>query len=169
MDLSALTAAPATLPKSTRGRKATPIPENISKMVQDSYNMEAGQGLTLTIPRGKDDDKGQSENVKSLTAVLRRAAAAQGHGLTISTEDKGKTQVAVTFRAKDKSKRRTKAERYAAEVEDYEGVFSAEDFDPDGAFQTVEDYAEDEGVEVTEAMAEAWTNIFPPEDTETPE
>lgn len=168
LDLTNLAPETVTLPKSARGRKASPLPENIVKMVQESYNLPTGEGYNLVIPRGKDDSKGVSENVKALTAVLRRAATSLGHGLTISTEDKGKTQVVVIFRAKDKSKRRTKAERYAAEVEDFEAIFGAEDFETDA--ETVEEYAAETEQDVTEAMAEAWDNIFPPEDdTETTE
>lgn len=159
--LDALTARPADLPPSKRGRNAEPLPENIVSMVKESYTLPEGQGLVVTLPRGDVDDNGKDSNVKTFSALLRRAAASLDYGMSITIGDGTKTQVPVTFRAKDKTKRRTKAEKeaeeYAAEVAAYAEVFEDEDF----GFDTLSDYAtEVNDGHMTPAMVDAWTEVF---------
>lgn len=164
LNLTTLAPRVTPLPVSKRGRTAEPLPENIVKMVQESYTLPGEDGYTLTIPRGENDKNGNDSNVKALTAVLRRAATSLGHGLTISVGEGNKTSVPVTFRAKDKANRRTLdgmqevwVERFeSGEYDDVESVEDIDGWDKYGkreqkailaAWEDVFTAAEDEGAE----------------------
>lgn len=104
LNLTALTASDAEMPATKRGRTAEPIPDNILSAVKDTFN---GSAKAFTIPLADKDgeDVGKDDSVRSLVAVLRRAAASLDLGLSVAYDRPTKTQGQVIFKAKTKTER----------------------------------------------------------------
>lgn len=104
LNLDALAAAPAEMPRTARGRQATPVPAAILDAVKSTYN---GTALAYTVPLANKDgeDYKQDENVKTLVATLRRAGTAHGLGMAFGYERPNKANAKVIFQAKDKIER----------------------------------------------------------------
>jgi len=170
LNLDALTATDAPLPVSKRGREAAPIPENIATMISDSYDLPKGSGKTMRVPNA--DGGGEKDvNVKAVVALLRRAATKAGHGLTVSIGEANKSTTIVQFRAKDKTKRRTKAEReYDALVQEWRAEFT-DNADAYADVESVEDVEgwDDMSAEQQSAVEEAWTEVFVDEADDLPD